>query len=189
MKYLAIVSVVLLFASYFLFLIEPVWVALLLIWSITVAAIPTFPASVRFCLPLTGVAVLAAHTLGYKVVGAATVYDNSPVLSSPIEVIGFIPPNFVRTVDDERIALEELRFRDEITEIIFEDFASRIGRDDKPVLVERDDSPGGLSFQRRCDYWCGNTFSPMLLPKRLPRYAKSDFADALILRGLAEQTN
>jgi hypothetical protein len=38
---------------------------------------------------------------------------------------------------------------------------------------------------RRVDYWCGNTFFPSFFPRRLPRHEPSDFAELLVLSGLA----
>jgi hypothetical protein len=54
------------------------------------------------------------------------------------------------------------------------------------VLIQSDAaSPSGVVFQRHCNYWCGNTFFPTFLPRRLPAYTKADIGYYLTAAGLA----
>lgn len=156
---------------------EPAW--LIFLGALIVRALfsPTH-LTLRCVAILTSAAILAAHFAGYKVYGSATIHDNRPVLNSPHEVASFAAPNYILTTDGNRIAVHGITFTPELLAIPAPDVQQIINRGRGPLLIEVDaNSPSGVLLQRRCLYWCGNTFFPTFKPERLPAYSPADLGE------------
>jgi hypothetical protein len=148
-------------------------------------------AVVRGLAVVAGLGIVVAHCAGYKLYGRAFVVDNLPVLKAPQEVASFAMPNVVITKDGSRHELRGVQFTSFLSERSFEELRAMLLRTGGsiPVLIEPDPaSPSGFVVQRRCEYFCGNTFFPTFVPDRLPKYARDDLGELLSYRSLATLT-
>ncbi|RYD34178.1 MAG: hypothetical protein EOP86_11590 [Verrucomicrobiaceae bacterium] len=127
-------------------------------------------------LLLLATGVLTARLAGYKLYGSATVHDNRPVLDSPHELMSFAACNVVISSDGGRFEARGVTFASRLLDYPASDLPRLFNRrSEEPVLFQVDPaSPSGLVFQRRIRYFCGNTFDPTFLPRRLPAYERAD---------------
>ena len=173
-----------------LFMGEIAWLVILCV-LIGRAAFASFHVALRCALIASGLAILAAHCAGYKIYGSATVHDNRPLFDSPRSLGSFAAPNIVVSDDGTRSEVRGITFTPELLAMPAENLQQIFSRESNSLLIQEDrNSPSGIVFQRRCNYWCGNTFFPTFTPSRLPRYSKSDLGRYLVTCKLAtsEQT-
>jgi hypothetical protein len=129
---------------------------------------------------VAGVAVVAAHFAGFKFYGSASIHDNRPVLDSPHQLAALASPNIVLATDGSRFEVQGVTFTPELLALPVDHLQRLLSRSSEPVLIQADaSSPSGVVFQRHCLYWCGNTFFPTFLPRRLPTYARTDIGHFL----------
>ncbi|WP_338287529.1 hypothetical protein [Luteolibacter sp. LG18] len=150
-------------------------------WSLRTHPKITFALS---CILLP--AALLGHLHGYKLYGSATVIDNRPILDSPRQLAGVAEPNVVIATDGSRFELKGITFEPVLLEITLQEISGSLNRNRDPILFQPDPrSPSGMITQWRCRYFCGNTFEPMFVPKRLPAYTRQDLGLLLVGRRLA----
>jgi hypothetical protein len=185
----ALISLGVFIVASMFFMGEAAWLILLCVF-VGRAAFSSWHRVLRCGVVAAGVAVLVAHFAGYKFYGSATVHDNRPVLDSPHQLASLVAPNTIVAADGTRLEVQGVTFTPALLALPAENLQRLLSRLPEPVLIQPDpSSPSGVVFQRRCDYWCGNTFFPAFIPRRLPAYSKKDMGQYLTGYKLATAQN
>lgn len=171
------------------FMGEAAWL-ILFCFFVGQAAFSSWHRVLRFGVVAAGVLVLVAHCAGYKFYGSATIHDNRPVLDAPHQLASLAAPNIILAADGTRFEVQGVTFTPKLLALPAEHLQELLSRRPEPVLFQADaSSASGVVFQRRCHYFCGNTFFPSFMPPRLPAYTKTDMGRYLTGRELATAQN
>ena len=159
---------------------EPFWLGFVGFWMIY-PIVRRWPFPVSGLLLAAGVAVIWGHSEGYKLCGSPRIVDNRPLLQKDAWVFHHAEsPNIVVATDGSKHAVTGIAFASESLLDPQEFHPADFCRDGKPFRFTRDlNTPSGYIAEVRISYWCGNTFFPVLLPRRLRSHSLQDMAQAL----------
>ncbi|MBE2180979.1 MAG: hypothetical protein IAE97_10955 [Chthoniobacterales bacterium] len=147
---------------------------------------------------LVAVMGLVLHFSGFKLYGSAQVVTTPP-LPNARKLVSLQPPNQLRFSNGDTLSLADIYIPTSVdlselsgrSEAVANDMrvfkllrALGFNQGTNTISVQVDPQGHALA-QRRMNYWCGNTFFPTLLPRRLPSHDTVDLGLKLVAAGLA----